>query len=55
MIASVARIGLLTGTTTCHRVRSVPAPSSLAASSRSPGMALKYSRSRKIPYGCPNT
>ena len=55
MIASVARIGRLTGTTTCHRMRRVPAPSSLAASSRSPGMPRKYSRSRKIAYGLPKT
>ena len=52
--ASVTRIGLLAGTTTCSRTSSVLAPSMRAALIRSAGMARKCSRSRKIAYGEPN-
>ncbi|SKW39294.1 Uncharacterised protein [Mycobacteroides abscessus subsp. abscessus] len=51
---SVIRIGRLTGTTTCHRMSSVLAPSRRAARIRSSGMVRKCSRSKKIAYGEPN-
>ena len=52
--ASVARIGLLAGTTTCTMTSRVLAPSIRAALRRSLGIARKYSRNRKIAYGEPN-
>src|SRR5579884_4062782 len=51
---NVTRIGLLDGTTTCTIVSSVFAPSRRAALSRSLGIDLKCSRSKKIAYGEPN-
>ena len=52
---SVARIGLLAGSTTCTSTSRVLAPSRWAALIRSPGIERKYCRSRKIAYGEPNT
>src|SRR5271155_4669472 len=52
---SVTSTGRLDGTTTCTMTSSVLAPSRYAALIRSSGIARKYWRSRKIPYGEPNT
>ena len=54
MVASVARIGRLSGIMIRVRMAQVPAPSTRAAASRSRGMVRKYCRTRKMPYEmCP--
>src|SRR5690625_6268354 len=52
--ATVATVGIEIGTTTDHRVRRWPAPSSSAASSIAVGMVRKNCRSRKVPKAVPS-